>query len=111
MEAKIKDDKVEITLDKFLDVVSENHELKNQLNDVNPWMRWVHFAHMTDSFRLFPRLFFGVYIILMLYSGFWFMALTAPNAAQVGFISTLVGAGAAWFGLYVNSGWKHNNKG
>lgn len=33
----------------------------------------------------------------------WFMALEDPSNAQAGFISTIVGAGAAWFGLYVGS--------
>ena len=32
------------------------------------------------------------------------MALPEPNNAQAGFVSVVVGAGAAWFGLYVNSG-------
>jgi len=32
----------------------------------------------------------------------WFMALPEPNNAQAGFVSVVVGAGAAWFGLYVN---------
>jgi hypothetical protein len=31
------------------------------------------------------------------------MALTEPNNAQAGGFSIIVGAGAAWFGLYVNS--------
>jgi hypothetical protein len=35
------------------------------------------------------------------------MGLSDPTNAQAGFISTVVGAGAAFFGLYVNSG---NNK-
>ena len=30
------------------------------------------------------------------------MALENPNNAQAGFVSVVVGAGAAWFGLYVN---------
>jgi len=30
------------------------------------------------------------------------MALSEPNNAQAGFVSVVVGAGAAWFGLYVN---------
>jgi hypothetical protein len=29
-----------------------------------------------------------------------------PTNAQAAFISTIVGAGAAWFGLYVGSGHK-----
>ena len=32
------------------------------------------------------------------------MDLPDPNNAQAGFVSVVVGAGAAWFGLYVNSG-------
>ena len=32
------------------------------------------------------------------------MNLTDPNNAQAGFVSVVVGAGAAWFGLYVNKG-------
>jgi hypothetical protein len=30
------------------------------------------------------------------------MDLADPNNAQAGFVSVVVGAGAAWFGLYVN---------
>ena len=30
------------------------------------------------------------------------MNLSEPNNAQAGFVSVVVGAGAAWFGLYVN---------
>ena len=33
----------------------------------------------------------------------WFMNLPDPTNAQAAFISTIVGAGAAWFGLYVGS--------
>tara|TARA_R100001463_G_scaffold130078_2_gene189217 strand:+ start:217 stop:396 length:180 start_codon:yes stop_codon:yes gene_type:complete len=32
----------------------------------------------------------------------WFMALDLPNNAQAGFVSVVIGAGAAWFGIYVN---------
>ena len=31
----------------------------------------------------------------------WFMGLPDPTAPQAAFVSTVVGAGAAWFGLYV----------
>ena len=40
----------------------------------------------------------------------WFMNLSNPTNAQAAFISTIVGAGAAWFGLYVGSGHKPSNK-
>ena len=33
----------------------------------------------------------------------WFMALEAPNFEQSGLVSIVVGAGAAWFGLYTGS--------
>jgi len=32
------------------------------------------------------------------------MALPEPNNAQSAFLATMIGAGAAWFGLYVNGG-------
>lgn len=32
----------------------------------------------------------------------WFMALEDPDMEQAGFVSVIVGAGAAWFGLYMN---------
>ena len=104
--SNFEDQTVEVSLQEFTEVLNENHKLKIQLHDINPWQKWVHFAHMIDSYRVFPRLFFGVYIILLLISSMWFMGLVTPVAAQTGFISTIVGAGAAWFGLYVSSGWK-----
>jgi hypothetical protein len=33
----------------------------------------------------------------------WFMGLEAPNFEQSGLISVVVGAGAAWFGLYAGT--------
>jgi len=32
------------------------------------------------------------------------MALENPNTQQAGLVSIVIGAGAAWFGLYVGSG-------
>jgi hypothetical protein len=40
----------------------------------------------------------------------WFMALPEPTAPQSAFVSVIVGAGAAWFGLYVGSGGKKDSK-
>lgn len=65
---------------------------------------WTEIAKIIDSFRIFPRLFIVTYIILILTGAFWFMGLIDPTATQASFMSVLVGAGAAWFGLYVNSG-------
>jgi hypothetical protein len=41
------------------------------------------------------------YIYAFYSSTTWFMALDDPTNAQAAFISTIVGAGAAFFGLYV----------
>ena len=56
-----------------------------------------------SRWRLFPRAFISMYIYLLFETTTWFMALEEPNNAQAGLISVIVGAGAAWFGLYVNS--------
>ena len=59
-----------------------------------------------DSLRLIPRLLMVCYSIIFWISTQWFMALPNPTNSQAAFISTIVGAGAAWFGLYVGSGHK-----
>lgn len=65
------------------------------------------FPYWFDRLRLFPRAFISVYIYLLYDVCQWFMALPDPNTQQAGLVSVIVGAGAAWFGLYVSSG---NNK-
>ena len=64
----------------------------------------IKWAKMFDSWRIFPRLFILTYLWLVVYSAFWFMGLQEPNGPQSAFIGAVIGAGAAWFGLYVNSG-------
>ena len=54
-----------------------------------------------DTFWLIPRLIMVAYIYAFYSSTTWFMALEDPTNAQAAFISTIVGAGAAFFGLYV----------
>ena len=54
-----------------------------------------------DKFRLIPRLIMIAYIYAFYSATTWFMALADPTNAQAAFISTIVGAGAAFFGLYV----------
>ena len=63
-------------------------------------------AHAMDQWRIFPRLFLTVYIFLLYYAAMWFMGLEAPSLEQSGLVSVLVGAGAAWFGLYAGTGKK-----
>jgi hypothetical protein len=54
-----------------------------------------------DQFRVIPRLIMLAYIYAFYSSTTWFMALADPTNSQAAFISTIVGAGAAFFGLYV----------
>ena len=56
-----------------------------------------------DSWRIVPRLLILSYMIAFFNATQWFMSLPDPTNAQAGFVSTIVGAGAAWFGLYVSS--------
>jgi len=48
-------------------------------------------------------LFLTVYIILLYKCVIWYMNLAAPTMEQSGLISIVVGAGAAWFGLYTGT--------
>ena len=67
-------------------------------------------AGFMDTLRLIPRLLMIAYGGIFWISTQWFMALPNPTNAQAAFISTIVGAGAAWFGLYVGSGHKPSSK-
>jgi MFS superfamily sulfate permease-like transporter len=101
---------VELDLNKFMAMVSEIGELKAKIMELenerepdNPWQRWIWLSQMVDSWRIFPRLFLSVYIYLLYYCTMWFMALPEPTLEQSGLISIVVGAGAAWFGLYAGT--------
>lgn len=63
-------------------------------------------AEIFNEWRPIPRLLVGLYIYLFYQVTMWFMGLPDPTMAQAGFISTVVGAAAGIFGLYVNSGKK-----
>ena len=67
-------------------------------------------AGFMDTLRLIPRLLMIAYGGIFWISTQWFMNLPDPTNAQAAFISTIVGAGAAWFGLYVGSGHKPASK-
>jgi hypothetical protein len=101
---------VEIDLNKFMELVTENSNLKAEIlkleNDKepeNPWQRWIWLSSMIDAWRIFPRLFLTVYIVLLYKCTIWFMDLPEPSMEQSGLISIVVGAGAAWFGLYAGT--------
>ncbi len=57
-----------------------------------------------DAWRIVPRALILSYMVVFYQTCNWFMNLSEPNNAQAGFVSVVVGAGAAWFGLYVNGG-------
>ena len=69
----------------------------------NPYAKLIHLARAVDSWRIFPRVFITTYIILLYKCVIWYMELPNPTMEQSGLISIVVGAGAAWFGLYTGS--------
>jgi|11_taG_2_1085331.scaffolds.fasta_scaffold25012_4 MFS superfamily sulfate permease-like transporter len=69
----------------------------------NKFKSVIYLAQAVDAWRIFPRVFITVYIILLYQVTHWFMALPDPNMNQAGLVSIVVGAGAAWFGLYLGS--------
>jgi len=76
----------------------------NTINSAtNPYQGWIHMAKAVDSWRIFPRLFLSVYIFLLYKTVLWYMDLPDPSMEQSGLISVIVGAGAAWFGLYAGT--------
>ena len=54
-----------------------------------------------DKWRIFPRFLITLYGVAFWRTTEWFMSLPEPTNAQSAFVSVVVGAGAAWFGLYV----------
>jgi hypothetical protein len=70
----------------------------------NPFSKIIHLARAFDSWRPFPRLFITVYIYLLYEVVRWAMVQETLTLEQSGLVSIIVGAGAAWFGLYVGSG-------
>lgn len=61
-------------------------------------------ADAIDKLRLFPRLFMGSYIWLLIEASEWFLTLDPPTLEQAGYMSVLIGAGIGWMSAYVNSG-------
>jgi hypothetical protein len=100
---------VEIDLSKFMALLQEQSTLKDRIRELedegtkNPHQKWIFLAQAIDSWRIFPRAFLSVYMYLLYYTTFWFMDLEAPSFEQSGLISIVVGAGAAWFGLYAGT--------
>ena len=105
--AEIKEDKIVVPADKDTasKKVSVELEVDTSVKDLgpNPFARLIHLARAVDSWRIFPRIFITVYIILLYKVVIWYMELPNPTMEQSGLVSIVVGAGAAWFGLYTGS--------
>lgn len=69
----------------------------------NRYQKFIDLAQAIDHWRPFPRFFLGAYIYILVKVVEWFMKIPEPNNAQAGLVSVVVGAGAAWFGLYVST--------
>jgi len=69
----------------------------------NKYQKTIDLAYAVDQWRIFPRVFISTYIYLLYKVVTWYMALEAPTMEQSGLVSVVVGAGAAWFGLYTGS--------
>jgi|TARA_R100000005_G_scaffold88116_1_gene57792 hypothetical protein len=84
-----------------------NLELEIDTNTVdsskNRYQGLIDLAKAIDSWRIFPRIFITTYIFLLYKVVIWYMDLAAPTMEQSGLVSIVVGAGAAWFGLYTGS--------
>ena len=100
-------DKIVVPVDKDTATkkVSVELEVDTSVKDlgVNPYAKLIHLARAIDSWRIFPRIFISTYIFLLYKVVIWYMELPSPTMEQSGLVSIVVGAGAAWFGLYTGS--------
>ena len=69
----------------------------------NRYQGLIDLARAVDSWRIFPRIFITTYIFLLYKVVIWYMNIPSPTMEQSGLVSIVVGAGAAWFGLYTGS--------
>ena len=82
-----------------------NLQVKEKALGSIKWVSWFlkeELPQFLSNWRTVPRLMMVLYGYAFYEVVNWFMALEAPNNAQAGLVSVVVGAGAAWFGLYVN---------
>ena len=107
MAEQLNEDKLVVPADKDTakKKVSVELEVDTSVKDLgpNPFAWVIHLARAVDSWRIFPRVFITTYIILLYKVVVWYMELPNPTMEQSGLVSIVVGAGAAWFGLYTGS--------
>jgi hypothetical protein len=97
------DDPIKKRVDLELEVTTNNI-------GVNPYHKWIHLAKTVDAWRIFPRVFVSVYIVLLYDVVTWFMTLGEPNLEQSALVSIVVGAMAAVFGIYAGTSQTKNFK-
>ena len=106
-ENKMSEEKIVVPSDekKVSKKVAVELEVDTSIKDLgpNPYAKLIHMARAVDAWRIFPRLFLTVYIVLLYKCVIWYMNLGQPSMEQSGLISIVVGAGAAWFGLYTGT--------
>ena len=93
--------------EKMTETKKVNIELEVDTNVVdsskNKYQSWIDMARAVDAWRIFPRVFITTYIYLLYKVVIWYMELGNPTMEQSGLVSIVVGAGAAWFGLYAGT--------
>tara|TARA_Y200000002_G_C22504129_1_gene588487 strand:- start:139 stop:453 length:315 start_codon:yes stop_codon:yes gene_type:complete len=95
-EVKVAEPKQKIQVD--LEVDTSIKDL-----GMNPYAKIIHLARAIDAWRIFPRVFITTYIFLLYKVVIWYMNIADPTLEQSGLVSIVVGAGAAWFGLYTGT--------
>jgi len=109
-----KEETITVTADKssVSKKVNIDLEVDTSVKDLgpNPYAKIIHMARAVDSWRIFPRIFISTYIFLLYKVVIWYMNIPNPTMEQSGLVSIVVGAGAAWFGLYTGSRAKSDNK-
>jgi len=106
------DSNVQLSLEEYEALKAQAAPVEEEApkGDNKPWWAapddrgWLWIApEYFSRWRIFPRAFISMYIYLLFQVVTWFMDLSNPGPEQAGLVSVIVGAGAAWFGLYVNS--------
>ena len=88
---------VEIDLSKFMEMVTENNDLKQKIwelehdSKVNPWQKYIFLAKVCRCMENINKTFLSVYIFLIYFVVMWFLDLPDPTMEQSGLISILVG--------------------
>jgi hypothetical protein len=105
MEKDLKE--ANTVIDKEESVIKKKVEVELEVTPnnigINPYQKWIHLARTVDAWRIFPRVFVGVYIVLLYKVITWFMTIPEPNLEQAGLVSVVTGAMAAVFGIYAGT--------